>query len=110
MALQDQAKVLQKSTTGRRKVIVSTNIAETSLTIENIVYVVDSGLQKQRDVDFLSATSGWNELQFSSAEADDDATPSSPLQQSLICGRSHVVNQQRGRGQVEPGERLVRYT
>ncbi len=59
MALQEQAKVLQKSTTGRRKVIVSTNIAETSLTIENIVYVVDSGLQKQRDVDFLSATSEW---------------------------------------------------
>jgi hypothetical protein len=57
MALQDQSKVLQKSTTGRRKVIVSTNIAETSLTIENIAYVVDSGLQKQRNVDFLSSTS-----------------------------------------------------
>lgn len=31
-----------------RKVVVATNIAETSLTIEGIVYVVDPGLSKQK--------------------------------------------------------------
>jgi pre-mRNA-splicing factor ATP-dependent RNA helicase DHX15/PRP43 len=31
-----------------RKVVVSTNIAETSLTIDGIVYVVDPGFSKQK--------------------------------------------------------------
>ncbi len=32
---------------GKRKVVVATNVAETSITIEGIVYVVDTGLIKQ---------------------------------------------------------------
>ncbi|CAI7862745.1 unnamed protein product, partial [Closterium sp. NIES-54] len=39
---------------GRRKVLVATNIAETSLTIEGIVYVVDCGFVKQRFFDPVS--------------------------------------------------------
>ncbi|CAN0458671.1 unnamed protein product, partial [Laminaria digitata] len=31
-----------------RKVVVSTNVAETSLTIDGIVYVVDPGFSKQK--------------------------------------------------------------
>ncbi|ONM28500.1 putative pre-mRNA-splicing factor ATP-dependent RNA helicase DEAH9 [Zea mays] len=33
---------------GKRKVVLSTNIAETSLTLEGVVYVVDSGFSKQK--------------------------------------------------------------
>ncbi|XP_020088516.1 probable pre-mRNA-splicing factor ATP-dependent RNA helicase DEAH9 isoform X1 [Ananas comosus] len=33
---------------GKRKVVISTNIAETSLTLEGVAYVVDSGFSKQR--------------------------------------------------------------
>lgn len=36
------------STKGSRKVILATNIAETSLTINNIVHVIDGGLVKAR--------------------------------------------------------------
>ena len=34
-----------------RKIVVSTNIAETSLTIDGIVYVVDPGFAKQKVYD-----------------------------------------------------------
>ena len=34
-----------------RTVILSTNIAETSLTVENIVYVIDSGFTKEKNYD-----------------------------------------------------------
>ena len=41
-----QAKIFQKAEHGARKCIVSTNIAETSLTVDGIKYVVDSGYCK----------------------------------------------------------------
>jgi pre-mRNA-splicing factor ATP-dependent RNA helicase DHX38/PRP16 len=41
-----QAKIYEPTADGRRKVIVATNIAETSLTVDGILYVVDSGYSK----------------------------------------------------------------
>ncbi|CAH0389215.1 unnamed protein product [Bemisia tabaci] len=41
-----QAKIFQKSSEGLRKCVVATNIAETSLTVDGIMYVVDSGYCK----------------------------------------------------------------
>uniref|UniRef100_A0ABD2X397 RNA helicase n=1 Tax=Trichogramma kaykai TaxID=54128 RepID=A0ABD2X397_9HYME len=41
-----QAKIFQRVTDGVRKCVVATNIAETSLTVDGIVYVVDSGYCK----------------------------------------------------------------
>ena len=38
-----QAKIFEKAPDGVRKCIVSTNIAETSLTVDGIIYVVDTG-------------------------------------------------------------------
>ncbi|KAK7302892.1 hypothetical protein RJT34_13789 [Clitoria ternatea] len=44
----EQELVFSPTPRGKRKVVISTNIAETSLTLEGVVYVVDSGFSKQR--------------------------------------------------------------
>ncbi|XP_036284825.1 pre-mRNA-splicing factor ATP-dependent RNA helicase DHX16 isoform X2 [Pipistrellus kuhlii] len=43
-----QARIFQPTPPGARKVVVATNIAETSLTIEGIIYVLDPGFCKQK--------------------------------------------------------------
>ncbi|XP_050936537.1 probable pre-mRNA-splicing factor ATP-dependent RNA helicase DEAH9 isoform X2 [Cucumis melo] len=44
----EQDLIFSPTPRGKRKVVISTNIAETSLTLEGIVYVIDSGFSKQR--------------------------------------------------------------
>uniref|UniRef100_A0A8C7GQ34 RNA helicase n=1 Tax=Oncorhynchus kisutch TaxID=8019 RepID=A0A8C7GQ34_ONCKI len=43
-----QAKIFSPTPPGSRKVVVATNIAETSLTIDGIIYVIDPGFCKQK--------------------------------------------------------------
>ncbi|XP_056396581.1 pre-mRNA-splicing factor ATP-dependent RNA helicase DHX16 [Hyla sarda] len=43
-----QAKIFDPTPPGARKVVVATNIAETSLTIDGIIYVIDPGFCKQK--------------------------------------------------------------
>eukprot|EP00299_Pterocystis_sp_00344_P002476 c12799_g1_i1.p1 GENE.c12799_g1_i1~~c12799_g1_i1.p1 ORF type:complete len:461 (-),score=117.84 c12799_g1_i1:61-1332(-) len=42
-----QAKIFEPTPPGARKVVLATNIAETSITIDNIIYVIDPGFSKQ---------------------------------------------------------------
>jgi pre-mRNA-splicing factor ATP-dependent RNA helicase DHX16 len=42
-----QAKIFEPTPSGARKVVLATNIAETSLTIDGIVYVIDPGFVKE---------------------------------------------------------------
>ena len=42
-----QAKIFEPTPPGARKIVLATNIAETSLTIDNIIYVIDCGFSKQ---------------------------------------------------------------
>ena len=43
-----QAKIFEPTPPGARKVVLATNIAETSLTIDGIIYVIDPGFCKQK--------------------------------------------------------------
>ncbi len=43
-----QARVFARAPSGCRRVVVATNIAETSITIDGVAYVVDPGLVKQK--------------------------------------------------------------
>ena len=45
---EDQARVFEKTPEGIRKVVFATNIAETSLTIDNVGFVIDCGFVKQK--------------------------------------------------------------
>ena len=43
-----QAKIFEPTPPNARKVVLATNIAETSLTIDGIIYVIDPGFNKQK--------------------------------------------------------------
>ncbi|WP_431306761.1 ATP-dependent helicase HrpB [Ewingella americana] len=51
LTLEQQQKAIQPAVAGRRKIVLATNIAETSLTIEGIRLVVDSGLERSAQFD-----------------------------------------------------------
>ena len=55
-----QAKIFEPTPEGSRKVVLATNIAETSLTIDGIKFVVDPGFQK---INSFSPKTGVESLQ-----------------------------------------------
>jgi len=65
---QDQA--IAPSPEGRRKVVIATDIAETSLTIEGVRVVVDSGLRRAPRFDAASGMTRLETVKISQASAD----------------------------------------
>lgn len=49
--MMDQKAIFQQPPVGVRKIVLATNIAETSITVNDIVHVVDSGLHKEERYD-----------------------------------------------------------
>ena len=84
-----QAKIFQDAEDGNRKCIVSTNIAETSLTLDGVMYVIDSGYCK---LSVFNPRMGMNALQV------------------FPCAQA-AVNQRSGRaGRTGPGTCYRLYT
>ncbi|KAL3633801.1 hypothetical protein CASFOL_022563 [Castilleja foliolosa] len=67
--LTEQKKVFKRPPPGCRKIILSTNIAETSVTIEDVVYVVDSGRMKEKNYDPYNNVSTLQSSWISKANA-----------------------------------------
>lgn len=84
-----QAKIFDKAAPGVRKVIVATNIAETSLTVDGIKYVVDAGYSKMK---VYNPKMGMDTLQI---------TPISQANGSQRSGRA---------GRTGPGKAFRLYT
>lgn len=57
LSVADQQAVFQRPQVGQRKIVLTTNIAETSVTIDDIVHVVDTGTQKEQNYDPLTKVS-----------------------------------------------------
>ncbi|WP_068547800.1 ATP-dependent helicase HrpB [Thalassotalea crassostreae] len=51
LTIKEQQQAIAPSVQGRRKIVLATNIAETSLTIDGITMVIDSGLEKVAQFD-----------------------------------------------------------
>jgi len=67
---EEQEKVFLKAPLGKTKVVVSTNIAETSVTIDGITSVIDSGLCKQNFYNPKTFTSSLIETEISQASSN----------------------------------------
>ncbi len=66
----DQRLVFETPSRGRRKIVLSTNIAETSLTIEDVVYVIDSGKVKEKSFDSMTGVTQLKATWISKASAN----------------------------------------
>ena len=69
---EDQQRIFAKFP-GQMKVIVATNIAETSITVDGVVYVIDTGLVKQTHFDSYTGIQSLDEIRHSQAGCDQRA-------------------------------------
>ena len=67
---QEQDRAFEPPLPSRRKVILATNIAETSLTIEDVVYVIDTGKAKEFRYDKARNLKSLKEVWVSQASAE----------------------------------------
>lgn len=70
MALADQDAAIRPSPQGRRKIVLATTIAETSLTIDGVEAVIDSGFKRAPRFDPASGMTALETVRVSQASAE----------------------------------------
>ena len=59
LPVEQQARVLQMASDGRRRVVLATNVAESSVTLPGVRVVIDSGRRANRATTPTAASPGW---------------------------------------------------
>ncbi len=86
LSFEEQDRAILPAPHGQRKIVLATAIAETSLTIEGIRIVIDSGLQRQSAFDPRSGMASLETVTVSKASADQRAGRAGRLEAG-ICYR-----------------------
>ena len=73
LSVERQSAVLQASTTGRRRIVLATNVAESSVTLPGVRVVIDSGLAREPRFDPNSGFPRLETVTISQASADQRA-------------------------------------
>jgi ATP-dependent helicase HrpB len=98
---EEQDRALRPST--RRKIILSTNVAETSLTIDGVTTVIDSGLARTVRYDGARGIDRWETVRISRAAADQRAGRAGRTRPGT-CIRLWSEREHRGRPDFEQPE------
>lgn len=86
MSFAEQQKAISAAPQGKRKVVLATNIAETSLTIEGIRMVVDSGLERVARFDLKTGITRLEQVRIAQSSAEQRAGRAGRLEAG-ICVR-----------------------
>ncbi|MFT4257735.1 MAG: ATP-dependent helicase HrpB [Pseudoxanthomonas sp.] len=73
LPIEQQARVLQPDPAGRRRVVLATNVAESSVTLPGVRVVIDSGLAREPQYDPNSGFARLRTVAISQASADQRA-------------------------------------
>ncbi|KEQ19292.1 hypothetical protein GZ78_04740 [Endozoicomonas numazuensis] len=93
MSLTDQRKVIQPPKAGQRKIVMATNIAETSLTIEGIRIVIDAGQVRKAVFDPSSGMTRLETRRTSQSSSDQRKGRAGRLEPG-VCYRLWTASEQ----------------